>query len=307
MYISIGIVIIDDIVLPDGQTRMGCLGGGCVHAAMGMRVWSDQVGLIARFGQDFPAELKNHLQAVLNINGCSIYPAPTARAWQLFETDGTRREVFRTDMDDFWKMDIRPSDFPKEYPPIQGIHLHSPVREVVGWTRFLRSRENSFILWEPWDFDFVPANLSEIRRLMPLVDVISPNLKESRDLIGEESPARLLRSYLDWGAPRVVIRMGADGSLYGDQTGTVLRIPCVPVERIVDVTGAGNAYCGGFIVGWDQTGDPLEAACRAAVSASFALGQFGAVFTLEGVNARARQRLSIMHASLGKDENHSLI
>ncbi len=55
MFFSIGSVIIDDIVLPDGQTRMGVLGGGATHAATGLRVWSDRVGVCAAVGRNFPS------------------------------------------------------------------------------------------------------------------------------------------------------------------------------------------------------------------------------------------------------------
>ena len=44
---------------------------------------------------------------------------------------------------------------------------------------------------------------------------------------------------------------------------------------IVDVTGAGNSYCGGFLTGLGDGLTPLEASLRGAVSASFALEQFG--------------------------------
>ena len=39
LYLSIGIVFIDDIILPDGESCMERLGGGAVHAIMGMRLW----------------------------------------------------------------------------------------------------------------------------------------------------------------------------------------------------------------------------------------------------------------------------
>jgi ribokinase len=68
-------------------------------------------------------------------------------------------------------------------------------------------------------------------------------------------------------------------------------VPAVPVAGIVDVTGAGNAYCGGFLVGLAETGDLGQAGRYGAVSASFALEQFGATFALEGLRARAEQRL----------------
>ena len=52
------------------------------------------------------------------------------------------------------------------------------------------------------------------------------------------------------------------------------QLPAVPTT-IVDVTGAGNAYSGGFTVALGEGLDPLEAGLRAVVSASFALEQLG--------------------------------
>jgi sugar/nucleoside kinase (ribokinase family) len=47
-------------------------------------------------------------------------------------------------------------------------------------------------------------------------------------------------------------------------------------HHIVDVTGAGNTFCGGFAYGWLKTnGDPTEAALYGAVSASFTVEQIG--------------------------------
>jgi len=95
MFISVGSVIIDDIVMPDGTTHMGCLGGGGVHAVMGMRVWSERVGLVANIGRDFPSSLMDKLEKAFDVQGLIKRDMSTIRAWQLFETDGTRREVLR--------------------------------------------------------------------------------------------------------------------------------------------------------------------------------------------------------------------
>ena len=101
MFISIGSIIIDDIVMPDGTTHMGCLGGGGVHAVMGMRVWSEQVGLVANIGRDFPSSLMDKLEKAFDVQGLVKCDMSTIRAWQLFETNGTRREVLRTDLNEF--------------------------------------------------------------------------------------------------------------------------------------------------------------------------------------------------------------
>jgi ribokinase len=91
--------------------------------------------------------------------------------------------------------------------------------------------------------------------------------------------------------------MGAAGSLVAGQGETPVAVPAAPVARVEDVTGAGNAYCGGFLVGLAETGDLARAGRYGAVSASFALEQLGAVFPIAGLRARAEQRLAALAAA----------
>jgi len=299
MFISLGSVIIDDIVLPDGTTHMGCLGGGGTHAVMGMRVWSEQVGLVANIGYDFPSELMMKLEKAFDVRGLIKLDVKTIRAWQLFETDGTRREVLRSDLHDFEQLKVNINDFPDVFNVLQGVHLHTEGDEVASWTAFLRQRGNPFILWEPWQRDCVPENRDKLIDILPLVDCVSPNLEEARLMLGLEKTEDILKKYLEYGAKRVVIREGAKGSTYADSWGNFIRVPTAKFDKIVDQTGAGNAYCGGLVVGLVQSDDPREALCRAAVSASFPLEQFGALFSLENIKQRAESKYqSCMKAML---------
>jgi len=305
MFISVGSVIIDDIVLPDGTTHMGCLGGGGTHAVMGMRVWSEQVGLVANIGYDFPSSLMNKLKKVFDVRGLITLDAKTIRAWQLFETDGTRREVLRSDLYDFSQLEIDIHDFPDVFDELQGVHLHTESNQVALWESFLRQRGNPFILWEPWQRDCVPENRDKLIDVLPLVDCVSPNLEEARLLMGLENTEDILKKYLEYGAKRVVIREGASGSTFADSQGNFIRVPIANVEEVVDQTGAGNAYCGGLLVGFVQSDKIQEALCRAAVSASFPLEQFGALFSLENIKQRAESRYRPCMAAM-LDMNHEL-
>ena len=290
MFISLGSVIIDDIVLPDGTTHMGCLGGGGTHAVMGMRVWSEQVGLVANIGYDFPSDLMMKLEKAFDVRGLIKLDVKTIRAWQLFETDGTRREVLRSDLHDFEQLKVNISDFPDVFDELQGVHLHTESDEVASWTAFLRQRGNPFILWEPWQRDCVPENRGKLTDILPLVDCVSPNLEEARLMLELEKTEDILKKYLEYGAKRVVIREGAKGSTYADSWGKLIRVPTAKFDKMIDQTGAGNAYCGGLVVGLVQLDDPREALCRAAVSASFPLEQFGALFSLENIKQRAESK-----------------
>jgi sugar/nucleoside kinase (ribokinase family) len=298
MFFSIGYVIIDDIVLPDGTTHMGCLGGGSVHAIMGMRVWSDQVGLVAKVGMDFPASLKKELNSIFDMRGVSILNKKTMRAWQNFEADGTRTETFRSDPADFPLYKPLLEEFPTVYDSLQGVHLHCSCNEVVGWVERLRPLGNPFILWEPLQAEGLAEFRPGFFKALPLVDCVSPNLQEASALLQLNDPHDLLNAVIDKGAKKVVIREGAQGSIYADSSGEYIQVPAVRVEKIIDQTGAGNAYCGGLVVGSVLSQDPCDALCRAAVSASFALEQFGALFPMERLKEKADSRLRVCREEL---------
>jgi hypothetical protein len=55
--IVVGNLTIDDVVLPDGTTRMSSAGGNSLYTALGVRLWQPRVGLVTRRGEDFPGDL----------------------------------------------------------------------------------------------------------------------------------------------------------------------------------------------------------------------------------------------------------
>ena len=73
----------------------------------------------------------------------------------------------------------------------------------------------------------------------------------------------------DLGAQLVSLRCGADGALVSQRDGGAWAVPAVPETKVVDPTGCGNAFCGGFLAAL-QAGEPLEAAAQwGCVAASF--------------------------------------
>ncbi len=268
-YVCVGGIIIDDIVHPDGQTRMGVLGGGVSHAAAGMMIWGQRAGILACAGYDLPQEARARLERDFDTQGLIILDLPQARAWQLFEWDGRRTEVFRVDVLDPFIYSPGPDKIPPAYHAARGVHLLRDAAQLAQW----RARyPEATLLWEPLQQYMIPANAVEFRSALAMVDIVSPNLLEASLVYGFDDPAALVRAILDDGAHIAALRMGDDGSLVGRRgRDSLLQLPAVPVPAIIDQTGAGNTYCGAFLVGWVETGDLVEAACYGAVAASFSL------------------------------------
>jgi len=117
--------------------------------------------------------------------------------------------------------------------------------------------------------------------MLPQVDLFLPSSVEAAILYGSNDLKAAARVFASLGAPVVCIKMGIEGSLlYLAEQDHFYHIPICRAET-VDPTGAGDAFCGGFLAGLLHSGDPLSAACCGAVSASYVVQTVGALSVLE--------------------------
>ena len=99
------------------------------------------------------------------------------------------------------------------------------------------------------------------------VDLLLPNLDEARVLSGEDEPEAAARALVVRARAReVIVTLGAAGALWTDGR-EVVRAPPPDVERVVDTTGAGDAFAAGWLAARRAGADP-----RAALTAACALG-----------------------------------
>ena len=294
-YVTFSNLIIDDIVFPDGRTSMNVLGGAGTHALVGMRVWNGRLGYAATIGQDLdPTHRQTLHRFSVDCAGLVVREGyKTARAWQIFEENDLRIEVFRTDLDEFLHCMIQEADLPASYRQAKGFHLiWGSLTELAALLLSLRRTQPDLVLV----MEFTPQQVVEepaenLRAVLPHLSLFSPNIDEATAVTGLTDPATIADLFLSWGAPLVALRMGAKGSFVKTQAGEQWHLPAVPTN-IVDVTGAGNSYCGGFLTGLGDGLSAFAASLRATVSASFALEQFGLPTWTTPPTAEAKRRLA---------------
>ncbi|MEZ4666346.1 MAG: PfkB family carbohydrate kinase [Anaerolineae bacterium] len=270
-FLSIGSIFIDDIVYPDGRTDMEILGGGGVHTAAGMAVWGERAGLVASMGTGMPEPARQRIEHDFDTRGLVRLEVPQIRAWQVFEWDGKRTELFRVkDIEPF--MDApRPGEIPDSYQSATAVSVLRDAENFLAWRTIF---PEATVFWEPEQMFMEPQNSRAFRSALPQADIVSPNLLEASLVYGFDEVSRLLDAMLDDGAKVVALRLGEMGSWVATP-GNRVYVPIVPVDSVIDVTGAGNTYCGGFLVGWQRTHDPRIAGYYGAVAASFALESVG--------------------------------
>jgi ribokinase len=141
---------------------------------------------------------------------------------------------------------------------------------------------------------------------LPHIDAFLPSAQEVRSLFGPDiSLWQAAETIASWGPPIVIIKHGAQGVLiFERENGRKTQLPAFHSandSRIVDITGAGDAFCGGFLVGLTQTQDPLKAAEMGLVSASIVLEGYGALYALTQSSANSHSRLKPTNPNLHQD------
>ncbi len=91
------------------------------------------------------------------------------------------------------------------------------------------------------------------------IDYLYPNLHEATTITGRSTPQEAARELRGLGAKAVVVTMGADGCLVLDDNGA-MRIPAIRKFPVVDTTGAGDGFAGGFLAVTLAGGAPAQAA-----------------------------------------------
>lgn len=314
----------DYLITRDGQAHIGLPGGNALYAAAGAAMWTDDVAPWARYGRNFPrSRLRMLAEMGLDIGALVELPdIQDHRTFFAYTPDGKRDdtnpalhfarigkplpEALQTYMHSTPQQDsaieyeplaIRPSDWPSEFNNITAVHLAPlPLASHLHIPSMLRDKGIQLITVDPGERYMIPERISSIRALLPQIDVFLPSSMEVRSLLGDEITLTQAAELFNlWGVPLVVIKIGSKGILLfegnNNQCFHLLPYHKPYDQRIIDVTGAGDAFCGGFIVGLAKMANPLQAARMGLVSASLVIEGYGVVFALESSRKVAEDRL----------------
>jgi sugar/nucleoside kinase (ribokinase family) len=277
-YVVYGKIIIDDIVVGEEIVR-SVLGGGGPQAAFGARLWSDSVGFLSRSGSDLAVAHRAALRELaIDLSGWRQFPAiPTPRTLMRYDAEERLTGGLLTSHEDWTRLLNEPLTLPSVYQRPRAIHLVTefPDEPVVQTALQLRALGTLFSL-EPLPFG--PSEPSGFERMLALIgqsDVVTPDWPTASALAKSVDPVRVIRCWSRLGPKLVAIRHGARGSyLWSRERDEAWHVPAVPT-RVVDPTGAGNAYGGGLCVGWTETGDARHAGCYGAIAAAMLIRQVG--------------------------------
>jgi sugar/nucleoside kinase (ribokinase family) len=231
----------------------------------------------------------------LDPGGLRVTAWPTPRAWQLFEEDGRRTQIFRVPREAWYEQLVHAPLALTIPDSVEASHyvLRGDAREEE-MVLFLANKKIRLSAEPIMDEATMPEERRVILRCLQHFELFSPDDRSAALLAGARPVVDQLQALAALGPRIVSVRQGAAGSLVHERdTDCFWRVPAAPA-RVVDVTGAGNAYCGGLLSGWHETGNARRAAAYATVSAAIAIEQVGPPRIDETTIVVARRRAAQM-------------
>lgn len=275
--VCLGNLTLDDIVLPDGRERPGCIGGDALYAALAARRMEPATEMVAPIGLDLPAEIWARItKAGLSTAGLPRRSLPTLRNRVVYAANGDRKWTLYASEEEFDILSPAPQDIPPFFRSADAyLILAMTLSAQIALAEHLRATSGALIALDPQE-DYIRENEDDLRRLIALTDLFLPSAEEARQLLGSDDWSRAARVFGEWGPSVVVIKLGPEGCLVYDRaTGREFRHPAV-AAHVVDETGAGDCFCGAFVAALLADRDDLEGAARAgAQAAALAISGYG--------------------------------
>jgi sugar/nucleoside kinase (ribokinase family) len=242
---DIDLLIVGSVALDTIETRWGkherILGGSASYASVASSFFT-RPAICAVIGQDFPAEHLDFLRSRgVGLDGLERAAGKTFFWNGRYAPDFKSRESLETQLNVFagFRPKLPPALRKPRFLLLGNIHpsLQLEVLAQVERPRFTAC--DTMNLW-------ISTTPKELRELLARVDVVLLNDEEALQLSGEHDLLRAGRAVLAMGPASVVVKRGDAGALLFHE-GRLFVAPAFPLDKVVDPTGAGDSFAGGFM------------------------------------------------------------
>lgn len=263
----VGSVALDDVRTPFGE-RKDVLGGAATYFALAASYFTD-VRLVGVVGEDFPDRHRELLESKgIDLAGLEAVEGKTFRWGGAYGYDLNARETLFTDLNVF--ADFRPR-IPEPFRDSEHVFLANiqPDLQLDVLDQVESPETVSLDTMNYW-IEHTPG---ELREVIERVDLLLINDSETRELAQEPNLRKAAASILEWGPRLIVVKKGEHGAaaFSGDW---IFAVPGIPLDTIVDPTGAGDAFAGGFLGYVAATGDTSPEGLKRATIYGSAMGSF---------------------------------
>ncbi|GAB3876422.1 PfkB family carbohydrate kinase [Hymenobacter segetis] len=290
----IGSVAFDALETPFGKTDK-IIGGAATYISLSASYSLKPVKLVAVVGDDFPQSdillLEEH---GVDVEGLQIKQGEKSFFWSgIYSKDLNSRETLVTELNVLADFD---PIIPDAYQDCKYLMLGNLAPQVQRLVIQRLVNRPKLIVMDTMNF-WMDIALEELIATIEMVDVLSINDEEARQLSGEYSLVKAAKKIMGMGPKFLIIKKGEHGALLFHKN-KIFYAPALPLEEVFDPTGAGDTFAGGFIGHLAATDDisfenMKRAVIHGSAMASFCVEKFGTERLLnlsaEEVEAREAQ------------------
>jgi len=268
----VGSVAFDTVTTPFGK-REKVLGGSATYFSYSCSFFAP-VCLVAVVGEDFPAGYRDLLREKgINLDGLQVAEGNTFHWGGAYRYDMNEAETEFTELNVFEGFHPRLTESGRNcgYVLLANIDpdLQLEVLEQVSEPRLVVG--DTMNLW-------IELKKKRVEEVIGRLDILIFNDAEARQFTGEVGLKNAADRILELGPRAVVIKKGEHGALLFTRE-AMFSAPGLPLEKVVDPTGAGDSFAGGFIGHLARTGksdfsDLKRAVIYGSVMASFNVEDF---------------------------------
>ncbi|MDO1449083.1 PfkB family carbohydrate kinase [Rhodocytophaga aerolata] len=272
----VGSVAFDALETPFGKTDK-IIGGSATFISLAASYFTKNSNLVAVVGGDFlKSDIKMMQEHGINTNGLQIKENEKSFFWSgKYHNDMNTRDTLVTELNVLGDFD---PIIPDEYQNCEYLMLGNLAPSVQKTVIQRLHKRPKLIMMDTMNF-WMNVALTDLMDVLTMVDVLSINDEEARQLAKEYSLVKAAKKILTMGPKILIIKKGEHGALLFKEN-QVFFAPALPLEDVFDPTGAGDTFAGGFIGYLASTKDTSFKNMKRAIiygsaMASFCVEKFG--------------------------------
>ncbi|MCD6066208.1 MAG: ydjH [Bacteroidetes bacterium] len=272
----VGTVAFDAIETPFGKTDK-IVGGAASYISLAASYYTRDIHLVSVVGDDFPQDFLNILtDQGVDLAGLQIKKGEKSFFWAgRYHNDLNTRDTLDTQLNVLENFD---PIVPESAREVDFLMLGNLVPAIQQKVISQMTKRPKLIVMDTMNF-WMDIAMDDLKKTISMVDVLTINDSEARQLSGEYSLVKAAQKVLAMGPKVLIIKKGEHGALLFNKD-EVFFAPALPLEEVFDPTGAGDSFAGGFIGYLAQTKDisfenMKRAIIYASAMASFTVEKFG--------------------------------
>ncbi|GGH54645.1 PfkB family carbohydrate kinase [Dyadobacter endophyticus] len=296
--LTVGSVAFDALETPFGKTDK-IIGGAATYITLAASYFTKQNNLVAVVGGDFPKEMIDLLEDHgVDTKGLEIVQDGKTFFWSgKYHEDMNTRDTLITELNVMEHFD---PIIPDSYQGTEFLMLGNTVPATQKLVIERLAKRPKLIMLDTMNL-WMNIALDDLKAVLKLVDLLTINDEEARQLSGEYSLRKAAKKIMAMGPKTLIIKKGEHGALLF-QADRIFFAPALPLEEVFDPTGAGDTFAGGLI-GYLAATDDISfdnmkrAIIYGSAMASFCVEKFGTErlvnLSQEEINARVQEFVNL--------------